>query len=718
MIALMLVTSLITEPEKPTVAENFQHYCQQSDASEWFCKDRAAATIPDSQKWDIVAGYCFDDAGSARPVSESQLQAMLDTLKRDPSIAPRAAVCEEHRLVPPPLALEFNHRTGHWSRTNKGFEAERRLIELDPVGLTPIAHLASKDSVGIIVTDTNPMLFVANRGDAKEENIDQVKGLESLLALLGPALQKAATDITQVQRAASRSVNEMQALASRGAAAWTTADRVAASQMLGRDVRSLSDNTLSAEIGRAETFRIKFRNDLTLLKDWIAAANTALDPVKLRLQRFLTQRARLQSVAQRLDRGPATLEGDLDRMLEDPSTWTSMFQRLSESGKGIPSLAGCISSFDAYVAVVSAKAEEPVTVFSAATKFTQFFNDGSGDLSSTDEAVCEQLSYDATLLDSVKTIQDAARGAARDPGNPALVKALREAQADGREQHLETVLVLQRFAGQVESGKQGIKETVAKEEETRKASLVLGLMGARARDAGIRLVNGHLLLTNRIFVEDEVYSSAAMKMRITPLKVAINSQYVDSIPTDRPKEVTTSYKFVRRGFDRLSFGVGILVVAPAFSATYVAVDPDPSRNTSTTTTTTVSVGPGSNEVTTVAHPELKVIREKEKQVRSGSYATFVNERMIGSADSGIGAQFGVAISAENPAFLFGFSINLTRYATLGTGAGYFRVKQLAADQAPDTVRVLNTDEIRLETSWTWTPYVSLSVNLSGFALFK
>jgi hypothetical protein len=128
--------------------------------------------------------------------------------------------------------------------------------------------------------------------------------------------------------------------------------------------------------------------------------------------------------------------------------------------------------------------------------------------------------------------------------------------------------------------------------------------------------------------------------------------------------------------------------------------------------------PGTSETTTVARPELKVIREKDQQPRSGSYALFVNERLFGTNSLGAGLQFGVATSADNPAFLFGGAINLSEYVTLGIGGGRFRLKSLSADQRGADVRVLNSDEIRLDTDWTWAKYASISVNISGLPLFK
>jgi hypothetical protein len=696
------------------MSENFSNYCAQADSSTWFCKDRRML-IPDSQKWDIVGGYCFDQIAEARPDNVEQLTQMLDAMRKDAGNPKRAEVCEEYRRVPVPMALIYNHRQGQWSDKNGGFEAQRRKIKIDPVLLIPVAELATNDRVGIIITETNPLLFLANRGDAKEENIDQVKALEQLLSLLGPALAKTTADVVLAKAATERVLTNFQQLSVKPLSEWRAADRDALSRYAAYSSKPPTDVTLKNIALMASEDRVIFLNDLQKIKDWTAAAETALDPVKMRLESLVTQRRWLQVAAQRLERGPAQLEGKLDPTLEDPASWRSAFQKLDEQSRAVKSLGSCASVFEAFGAVVSAKTEEPVTVSSAATRFMQFFNDGS---QNPDPGVCAELDYDARLLESVQTIQKAAQPAAREPTNAALIKALREAQADAREGHLETVLVLLRLIAQLEANRQGIKEVVGKEEDTRKASLVLGLVGARARDAGVRTFDNKLLVTNRIYVMDEVYGSSATKIRTTPLKIALNSQSTESVPTERPKEVTTSYRFVRRGLDRLTFGVGMIASTPASSTTYTAVDPDPSTNEASTTTTTVTPVTGTVQVTTVSHPELKAIREKDRQPRSGSYALFVNERLIGRPAFGAGVQFGVATSSDNPAFLFGFSANVSEFVTVGFGQGRFRVKRLAADQMGVDVRVLNSDEIRLDTNWIRARYLSISVNISGLPLFK
>jgi hypothetical protein len=682
--------------EKPGVAtlsatsKVFKDYCATADAHEWFCEAKREATLSDSHKWEVLEAYCFDELATSRPQGKV-LAERVQTLLKSPAITQRDQVCAAHRTAPLPLALEFDHRRNQWLDSNKGFESQRRRIEIDPVSRTPTAHLAAGDRVAIIVTGTNPLLFLVNRGEAKEDNIEQVKGLERLLDLLGGSLKVLTGDLLTARAAATDQIVKFSALAADPAHTPRAADR-----------------TSDKEI---------FDSDLERLNKWIGLTETALTPVKTKLQSLTVHRARLQAVAQELEKGPASLKGQLDKTLEDPAEWGKAFALLDTEAKKVPPLQGCDAVMDAYTPVVVTRPDLAVDVHGAAIRFRQLLVvDGQNDAGG--KPPCSDLAYISRLRQAVDTIEEAARVAARNPTDTTLARTLREAQANGRDRHLQYALVLGRLVRQIGATRQTLKEVASKEEDTRKAALMLAIVTRRVRDAAIRrLTPDELLVTNRIFVEDEEYSSTWTKVRTTPLKISLNSPYADSVPNERPKETTTTYRFVRRGFDRLSFGVGLLYTR-AYSATYVAADPDPSVNeTRTTTTTAGGPPPAPVEVTQVVRPEPKKIVEKERQPRSG-YGVFVNYRFLGNTSWGIGGQFGVATSADNPAFLAGVSLNLSSYVSLGVGGGKFRVKRVAADQQAASVRVFSTDEIRIDNPWQPAAYVSLSVNLSGLPLFK
>lgn len=702
----------------PTVADVFDKYCALEQASEWFCAEPRKLRLPASQKWEIVEAYCFDEPGVPRP-AEDEIRKHIEALQATAATRVRGELCQAHRATPVPLALEFNHRDNKWSASNKGFESQRRGIEIDPVSGAASAHLASGDHVGIIVTRTNPVLFVVNRGEPKEDNIDQIKSLERLLELLGGSLATLARD------AAQTSINTDAALSSlrtAKVAIQTKQGTKGRSELLGHrvgvDLERLSDDVLAALVDNVIAERVSFNKDLGQLRKWIDAARISITPVQTKLTRLKDHRKRIQELAQELEKGPATLKGALDENLESPGMWTGLFKVLATEEGEIPSLQGCDLLFEAFPAVVVTSPDSAVDVHGAAIRFRHLL--GAPPLKDGKEIPpCKELEYASVMNGAVQEIADAAQRAARNPSDAALARALRETQGDGRERYLENAMILGRLVRQLAAAKQNLKDTVSKEEDTRKAAIVLGIVASRVRDAGIRrTAEGDLLVTNRIFVEDELYSSRFTKVRTTPIKISLNSPYADAVPTDRPKETTTSYRLVRRGLDRLTFGVG-LVYTRAYGATYVAADLDPSMNeTRTTTTTTGGPPPAPVDVTQISRPELKHIVEKERQPRGGSYAVLVNWRAYRHRALGCGGQFGVATSTDNPAFLGGVSFNFSSYVTVGVGYGMFRVKWLHEDQQGPDVRVASTDEIRTEPRWKGAPYLSLSFNLSGLPLFK
>jgi hypothetical protein len=690
LLAVWLVSSAPAFAAPPTIDEGFEIYCKQLDSSDWFCRTRASE-LSDSHKWEIVDAYCFEEVGKARLSDEEARRAAIEALKRsDPG---RGDVCAAHDGVKPPMALEFNHRRMEWLGQNKGFEDRKRRIELDPVTRTPTAHLAKGDTVGIVVIDTNPAIVLANRGEAKEDNIDQIKSLEQLLGLLGGAVGGLVNDLARISGDTNAAIK------------------------LFKNNALLSKSMPFGSQGDAEVFA----QDVASLNGAISSAKASHEPIQQRLKSLVEHRDRLQLVAQDLEDGPATLTGDLDQTLENPVAWHKLFTALASAAKAIPSLERCEAILMGFGPVVSAKPEEAVGLHAAAIQFLELF-DINGPSGPELKPPCSESKYVDLLKAAGIAIRDAARTAARNPSDTTLAAALRTAQADARERHLKHTLTLAGLVRQVASIRQGFKETIAKEEETRKAALVLGIVASRVRDAAIRKVKKgetpEWIVTNRIFVQDEVYSSAWSKVRTTPLKIAINSPIADAVPNQRAKETTTSYQFVRRGFDRLTFGVG-LVFTPAANIVYTAIDPDPSINQAqTTTTTTGGPAPAPIDTTTVTRPELKVIVEKDRQPRSGTYGTFVNYRFAGSSALGLGGQFGVGLSVDNPAFMGGVSINLSEYVTLGGGVASFRLKRLSQAQSDPAVRVATADEIRTENRWDGYGYFSLSINLSGLPLFK
>ena len=69
-----------------------------------------------------------------------------------------------------------------------------------------------------------------------------------------------------------------------------------------------------------------------------------------------------------------------------------------------------------------------------------------------------------------------------------------------------------------------------------------------------------------------MFDTSWTKVRITALKIAVNSPYADQVTLSVPKETSTSYRLVRKNYDRFGVSVG-LVYTQAANVTYVAVIP-------------------------------------------------------------------------------------------------------------------------------------------------
>ena len=124
--------------------------------------------------------------------------------------------------------------------------------------------------------------------------------------------------------------------------------------------------------------------------------------------------------------------------------------------------------------------------------------------------------------------------------------------------------------------------------------------------------------------------------------------------------------------------------------------------------------------TTVQSPESKIITEKERQPREGSYGLFVNYRTWGTTKFGVGGQFGVAMSLDNPGAMYGLSFNVSPYVTAGVGMGSFRVKALdpSLTTGEGGSSVYSDADIKTRTFWDETYYFSISVNINELPLFK
>src|SRR6476661_7645921 len=85
----------------------------------------------------------------------------------------------------PVLVLTYDHSTARWNL--EGTKPQSR-SSLDANG-RPTVYAGSQDSVLVVITNSNPLLYGGSVGEVKEEEIAQIAVLQSLMTGLGSALQ-------------------------------------------------------------------------------------------------------------------------------------------------------------------------------------------------------------------------------------------------------------------------------------------------------------------------------------------------------------------------------------------------------------------------------------------------------------------------------------------------------------------------------------------------
>lgn len=679
----------------------FTEYCGEPDANQWLCARKGRLTL--SEQWEIVDGYCRLALTPAERDARQGTAAAFLTHARP--VSRETAVCAHHDLALAPMAVEYDFQTGQWSSSNKGAEVRKRDIRIDPLFGYPTAFLQKNDQLGVIVNHINPLLYQVTRGDLKVEDIEQVKGLQQLLGSLGPLLGGLVGDLGEPGEKKRGGISALQELHNKLEVPPTTAS---------------SQDAYNEDLALA-----------VMLKEML---RTAIEPLEGDLRRLTDERRRLQLLAQELQDGGAWLTGPLEEPLENPAHWAKLFGDAETGIKPVGTLDGCHAIYEAFAAVVTTPADKALDVHGAAIKFLQLHPLLTPAEPALDQTPCVLRSYIGVLKPAVEAIATVAALAARDPAAPyeggTTRSVLITRQAEAREAHLGRALTLQRIARQLVSTKDAAKEALKQQDDTRKAALALHLTADRVRMAERRVVGNQRYIVNRLFVQERQFEADWTKVLTESIKISVSSQYADQIPTERARETVTSYKVRREGSDRLSFGVGLIYTRMANPA-FAAADPDPKANTSISQSTTDDVSiPGTKITTTVTKPELKVIAQKDSTSLAGAYASFVNYRLWVPRGVALNGQFGVALSAANPALYFGMSVNAGQLVTVGFGCGAFRVKALGvgADNKQQKVNdtlVTGNDDIRLDNKWAtcfsdgkhaW--YLSLNLNLSGLSLFS
>lgn len=148
-----------------TIDQVWGAYCahDHQQANRYVC-DGINATLLPSQKYVIVREYCLGlTSGDTRP-----------------------ALCDAVPSVRKPLMLQYDHAAQKWDATNEFGVRER--IDADTPRGTPTVTLAKAQSLGIVVTHTNPALFASALA---LKSVDDAAGLADakvFLATLGSAI--------------------------------------------------------------------------------------------------------------------------------------------------------------------------------------------------------------------------------------------------------------------------------------------------------------------------------------------------------------------------------------------------------------------------------------------------------------------------------------------------------------------------------------------------
>lgn len=677
-----------------TLAAKFEQYCRQSDSNSWFC-DRNPL-LSSAQQWHVLNGYCAHPAPTVRPRKPNTTSD-----DGNPSITPQA-LCEGLGAVTP-LMLVYDHRLQQWDRDGRFlFSRHRRGFDVDEATEVVTAFLKTGDPVGIVVTHSNPLLYTALRGGAKEETADQFEAIPQLLSALGTFVGLGFTDMSLVIRSSvdSRTFGDVRPFSS------SSGDPMPLpSSAYSRDVALLADANRTISQGGA------------LAKE--------------RLEAFTALRAHLQLLVQQLEHGPTEFRGSFSPALEQPGAWSEAFASLGVALGQAPAYSACLAVTEAFDPVVTT--EKATEVHAAAIGYLRLADGREGD-DPDDPTKPRRCRFESTfeLLEPVRLISDLARQLALDPnartsnGWP-VIDELRERQTQLRDAQLRPMQSLAALVRQATARRDAAEQVLKKDEEIRKASTALSVMATRTRDAAFRKTpEGQLVVSDLLFVKDEIYSAGYNKVRVTPLVISIASPYSDQVTPLRPKESTTSYRLARYGADRFSVTVGPIYTGVS-SPSYTAIDPDPKSNTGVSTVTKTGADPGPVVTKTVTEPELKQIAERDRDPRSGAFAVFANYRLAGTAALGVGGQFGVGLSKDFPSFHYGASFNVSKWVNVGVGCGMFRVKTLGERNGVTQTlgqEVGSADDIKLTTTWVRkcikgdAYYGMVSVNVLGLPLFS
>jgi hypothetical protein len=184
------------------------------------------------------------------------------------------------------------------------------------------------------------------------------------------------------------------------------------------------------------------------------------------------------------------------------------------------------------------------------------------------------------------------------------------------------------------------------------------------------------------------------QIRSESFKIVADSPYKDLVTLNHPTDVTAGYDLQQAG--RWNFDVDVATIYTEIAdPVYTAVDPDTNPDN-----------------------DNNVIGQTDEKGRAGELGLFVTfKRRINQGDLfTFGPQIGAGFSTDHPAFFAGFGIGISRYAKLGFGWSWQRIKALKDAETGDPVAA--TEDISTRDVFKDNYYVSLSITLDEMPFFN
>jgi hypothetical protein len=508
------------------IGDVMQEYCKAADANRHWCGK--AADIPVVQQWEIIEGYCGD---------------VPNVPRRAAVVNPSGPVCEAFAKAEHPFALVYNMRRKSWSANGAFKERPRQgAVDLnDPTG-KPSVYLSKGKQLGVVVEQVNPAAYRAEQGETTVRDIEGIQNIQAVLTAAGGALGSLASIAALVLPDAPAPVAESKAEEARNEAAealnqvQTMLPQQAFEQPLERAEKQIEDRDFKNALKTIESLRKQvnsqlattvrgkaiadlraartavieadeatieaerqrqqaadteaaLRADLAVITAATDRVNEPLRMVRSHVERLDRQMRRVQAIGRGLNETSQQIGREFDTVIEQPATWTKVFETLRMAQQAADSEIGaCKTLLERYQAVVSANADKPVEVQVAAIDFRRELALEPGKIRSS----CALPNIQPLLKADVEGIEAAASELSLRVSSEWVANAgrLRAAQVQGRNRLAMPAGVLLRQTAAFTSVLSEVEKILAKEVDIKKQAAVSQMLTDRVRNASLRKFGG------------------------------------------------------------------------------------------------------------------------------------------------------------------------------------------------------------------------------------